>query len=115
MPRPATAAHNTMALQCIVGLVALQSISKNDKTLQGPYRRRPAGGGLPFPHSDQCAPSRPTPTARRMRTSIALLATLFTLTGCHFRSSYDSYGSSYNSIGGSRSRTDEYGTYYYDR
>ena len=57
-----------------------------------------------------------------MTTSIALLATLFTLTGCHFRSSYDlygssydSYGSSYNSIGGSRSRTDEYGTYYYDR
>jgi len=51
-----------------------------------------------------------------MTTSVALLATLITLTGCHFRSSYyDSY-SSYNSIGGSsRSRTDEYGTYYYDR
>ena len=48
-----------------------------------------------------------------MTTSIALLATLFTLSGCHFRSSYDSYGSSYNSYG--RSRTDEYGTYYYDR
>jgi len=50
-----------------------------------------------------------------MTTSIALLATLFTLTGCHFRSAYDSYSSSYNSIGTSRSRTDEYGTYYYDR
>ena len=50
-----------------------------------------------------------------MTTSTALLVTLFTLTGCHFRSSYDSYGSSYNSIGSTRSRTDEYGTYYYDR
>merc|ERR1712130_960589 len=30
-----------------------------------------------------------------MTTSIALVATLFTLSGCHFRSSYDSYGSSY--------------------
>jgi len=47
---------------------------------------------------------------------MALLATLFTLSGCHFRSSYDSYSSSYNSIDSSgRSRTDEYGTYHYDR
>jgi len=40
---------------------------------------------------------------------------MISLTGCHFSSSYDSYSSSYNSLGSSRSRTDEYGTYYYDR
>jgi len=44
---------------------------------------------------------------------MTVVATLITLSGCHFRSSYDYNYNSYNSIG--RSRTDEYGTYYYDR
>ena len=51
----------------------------------------------------------------RMTTSITLITLMISLTGCHFSSSYDSYSSSYNSLGSSRSRTDEYGTYYYDR